>query len=669
MKYLLLLCCSLALFAGSARAQRIANTDGEPGSRFHPDDDSNTWRPVFVSSPAIQTRSIRAKRIRTSAGGARQRCEVDLVPISDHMTAHNHDEGGVYWGFYVRLDENIQNPTSRGIMLTQFKGWGTGGPPFRLSLEPTDKSSGKVHVNATVHYWDNHVKNDDVYLAEEIASINRDEWVHFTCFVKYDSGPGKTDGQARVWMNGRRVFTYDGQFYKPSKNGGSSRSRDAYIKFGLYGSGATTSDAFAYFDEAMAGTTFASVQPDATPGDAPAPAPPPPPAEDCDVSAVGSLPWSEGFGQGDGTTCDRGATRWSARRDGPFGVVGRALQIGDAGGQGVWRSQPIDIGGAGEVEVSLRVAGGGSLDAAGRSVDYLRVYTRVDGGPERLLAEDLGEVDRGRLSARVSGGDELELVIRALTTGDDESYRVDDVRVAAVGDDGADDDDGPDAPQGGLPPGSYEIVNVSNGQFLYEKPNGGITVAASPPGASRTWEISADGGAYRLRNASTSAYAVGSSDAKVLAGTDDGEAARWTVTPLGGGRYAVANLGRGRALALNSKGWVRLRDDDGEGAQWRFEPVVAGRSGERAGGGSATRLAVDVFPNPASTHVAVRPVDASDDAPLRVRLIDPLGRVVRDETLGGGQLSLNLDGVARGAYLLRIRQGGAAYETPLVVAR
>ena len=151
------------------------------------------------------------------------------------------------------------------------------------------------------------------------------------------------------------------------------------------------------------------------------------------TAPTGSIPWHETFfDQGNGATSDDGDTAWTATRYGYHQVNNEAFQVYYTGGDAVWRSEVIDISTAGSVSASMEIQGEGSLEADGQYQDHLRVYYRIDGGPEVLLAERLGTFNNNNyelISLDDVSGNTLELIVRAKTTGSTEYYRWDNISI------------------------------------------------------------------------------------------------------------------------------------------------------------------------------------------------------------------------------------------------
>ena len=149
----------------------------------------------------------------------------------------------------------------------------------------------------------------------------------------------------------------------------------------------------------------------------------------------GSVAWQESFaGLADGATSDSGPTAWStaAPPAGTFAVQGGAFVANNNRGEGVWRSEPVEIDGS--ADVSLTIRSDGSMETSGSAADHLRVFYVLDGGAEVPLAERAGNFNGDAPEVvRASGlvGSTVQVVIRAKTTGSSETYTWDDVAVSS----------------------------------------------------------------------------------------------------------------------------------------------------------------------------------------------------------------------------------------------
>lgn len=116
-------------------------------------------------------------------------------------------------------------------------------------------------------------------------------------------------------------------------------------------------------------------------------------------------------------------------RQNPLGV--NLFLVNSTNGEGVWNMTPISIAGTGRAIIETTVVG--LLTGPG---DYVRLYYRVDGGPETLFFEQTGTIASFTLTGTaIVTGSTLEVVARATTNGDFfglDSYTLDDVRITGI---------------------------------------------------------------------------------------------------------------------------------------------------------------------------------------------------------------------------------------------
>lgn len=166
-------------------------------------------------------------------------------------------------------------------------------------------------------------------------------------------------------------------------------------------------------------------------------------------SAQAATLYLEDFTLADGTTSDTGSSAWSGTNtsSGTFAVSGGAFEVNNIGTatEGVWTSGNINISGETAVTASLgvrsAVSSGGALESSGSSLDYVRMYYKVDGGSEVLFGEKLGAINNNNAtntlvtSGVIPEGSNVQIVIRARTTASDEFYYFDNVQVTGVSSD------------------------------------------------------------------------------------------------------------------------------------------------------------------------------------------------------------------------------------------
>jgi len=153
--------------------------------------------------------------------------------------------------------------------------------------------------------------------------------------------------------------------------------------------------------------------------------------------------WVENFdGSGSGTwTTDTS----NAERDSPIFEVQsgrfRASDISDGdstdGGSNLsdyaqWSSEEIDISDKTEVAFALEIDAEGGMEGAGdKWEDRIEVYYTVDDGNMQSVYAHSGKQDRIVSEDGITGGS-LKIIFRAATTGDNESFYIDNIRIADI---------------------------------------------------------------------------------------------------------------------------------------------------------------------------------------------------------------------------------------------
>lgn len=150
--------------------------------------------------------------------------------------------------------------------------------------------------------------------------------------------------------------------------------------------------------------------------------------------ATGSLPWTEDFSLANGSTSDGGSSAWSVTYggNGDFEVDNSQFVANNLDQEGVWRSDVIDISGAGQVQISLDWRSQGGMES---NTDYLRAYYVLDGGSEVLMEARNGNFHNNQTETITLGGlsgNTLQVVIRAYNTGGAEYYYWDNVAVTTA---------------------------------------------------------------------------------------------------------------------------------------------------------------------------------------------------------------------------------------------
>jgi hypothetical protein len=200
-----------------------------------------------------------------------------------------------------------------------------------------------------------------------------------------------------------------------------------------------------------------------------------------------SVFWNENFSSlSNGTTTDTGSTPWSLSSTGltsssVFSVQSSEFKVSNstASGEGVWRSGTIDITGKTSVSIAVDIRNsvltGAEMNNSGSSLDYLRIYYKLNGGSEVLFSESLGAINNNStanttVSIGSLSGTNLQVVIRARATGSDEFYYFDNVKVS------------------GVPVSSSHTVSASaSGTLTCATTSVALTANASVSGATYSW--------------------------------------------------------------------------------------------------------------------------------------------------------------------------------------
>ncbi|MEL6132527.1 MAG: PKD domain-containing protein, partial [Bacteroidota bacterium] len=147
--------------------------------------------------------------------------------------------------------------------------------------------------------------------------------------------------------------------------------------------------------------------------------------------------WREDFHRLNGTTQDDGNTTWNldatnVNGSATFEVEGETFKASNTIGEGVWESEVIDISTESSVRVTIDLKSEGTVDA----LDYIRVYQRLDGGAEVLIADRNDNFNGDAWETIVSGnltGSTLQVIVRTQLSTNDETYLMDNVQVISNG--------------------------------------------------------------------------------------------------------------------------------------------------------------------------------------------------------------------------------------------
>lgn len=106
-----------------------------------------------------------------------------------------------------------------------------------------------------------------------------------------------------------------------------------------------------------------------------------------------------------------------------------------------WESPTIDISTVSSVDITMDYIEEGELDASGDWLDFVKIYTSVDGGSNTLAKELYGASGFSTISIGNISGTTLKIIIEGHTTSSSETYIIDNLNVAeASGDDSTNED-------------------------------------------------------------------------------------------------------------------------------------------------------------------------------------------------------------------------------------
>ena len=136
----------------------------------------------------------------------------------------------------------------------------------------------------------------------------------------------------------------------------------------------------------------------------------------------------------DGSTADPSATGWTS--DGSavsnalyFAAKSNRFHAENLGGVGIWRSNVFSVAGYPDFQIATKISSEGDMNSS----EYVRVYYKLNGGSEVLMAEQTGNFGTLDLKSAVLTGNTIQFVIRIYNYDNGGSqtskYYVEDYRV------------------------------------------------------------------------------------------------------------------------------------------------------------------------------------------------------------------------------------------------
>ncbi|MDN5216791.1 hypothetical protein QQ020_32270, partial [Fulvivirgaceae bacterium BMA12] len=182
--------------------------------------------------------------------------------------------------------------------------------------------------------------------------------------------------------------------------------------------------------------------------------------------------WVENFNNwSNGTTQDNGSTGWSRdisntnlNNDDHVEVRNKRFSFNDTDGEAVWRSEVINISAYVDLLLTVDLSASGSLEDA----DYIRVYYKLNGGPEKILQKGSQKNFFDPIEANTVfplNGNTLQIVVRARNSAENEFYYFDNVRLFS----------------------SKPRIVASGGNLSCDVSTVSLSASAAIPGATYSW--------------------------------------------------------------------------------------------------------------------------------------------------------------------------------------
>lgn len=140
-----------------------------------------------------------------------------------------------------------------------------------------------------------------------------------------------------------------------------------------------------------------------------------------------------------GSTEDSGPTAWTATTSGSgtYSVQNAEFKTSFSGQyEGVWTSQAVNIAGKSNVNFSVDLRSEATTNNAFETLDYIRVYYKLNGGEEILAFEDfagIGSTTTGTASTTFTSaalnGSTLQVIIKTNNSADNERYYFDNIKL------------------------------------------------------------------------------------------------------------------------------------------------------------------------------------------------------------------------------------------------
>jgi hypothetical protein len=211
----------------------------------------------------------------------------------------------------------------------------------------------------------------------------------------------------------------------------------------------------------------------------------------------------------DGATSDPGTTGWSS--DGSavpnalyFAAKSNRFQAENIGGVGIWRSNVFSTVGYADFQLATKIHSEGDMNSS----EYVKVYYKINGGSEVLMAERTGNFGTLDFTSAVLTGNTVQFVIRIYNYDNGGSqtskYYVEDYRVFR--------EKGPCSGTGGTISVS---ASASSSVLTCSAPSTTLTASSSASGVTYSWT-----GPGTISNPTSATITVSTAGTYVVTGTN-----------------------------------------------------------------------------------------------------------------------------------------------------
>ncbi|WP_299211862.1 RICIN domain-containing protein [uncultured Aquimarina sp.] len=315
-----------------------------------------------------------------------------------------------------------------------------------------------------------------------------------------------------------------------------------------------------------------------------------------------------------------------------------------------YSSGAIDISCASKVDISLNIKGEGNMEDS----DYINVYYKVDGGAQKTIAKNVNAFALKTLSIANISGNKLELIIQAKTSYADEVYTVSNIKIA--------ESDG--GTTGG---GSLVHIQKRNASDFAIDGNQGVADgqnvylwSANPNNVNQQWiEIDRGNGYYSYQKVGTNHCIDGNhggatrQNVYLWTCNENNQNQQWQKVNVGGGAFKlIKRNASGFALDGGSGGSdsqnIALWDSssNSQNLHWIITPIESNKDPN-----VIDTNEVLIYPNPVADQFTI---SLGTNETSTYTISDMNGKTILKGVINEGSVSLDINGLAKGLYLLKV---------------